>query len=95
MAQIDESDRRTLDQKRFRVDTTINVAHILTTIALVMSIFSWGTDLKATVLRHNSEIDEIKNNLREDRSVVRDELREINRKIDKIADRVGAARVAQ
>lgn len=86
----DISERRGLDQRRFRVDTTINVAHILTTIALVMSIFSWGSDLKATVQRHDAEIADVKFSIREDRNALREELREINRKVDKIADRVGA-----
>ena len=83
-------DRREIDQRRFRIDTTVNVAHILTTIALVGSILSWGSDMKAAVQRHDSEIAELKLTTREDRSVLREELREINRKVDKIADRVGA-----
>lgn len=83
-------DRREIDQRRFRIDTTVNVAHILTTIALVGSILSWGSDMKATVQRHDSEIAELKLTMREDRAVLREELREINRKVDKIADRVGA-----
>lgn len=83
-------DRREIDQRRFRIDTTVNVAHILTTIALVGSILSWGSDMKATVQRHDSEIAELKLTTREDRTVLREELREINRKVDRIADRVGA-----
>lgn len=83
-------DRREIDQRRFRIDTTVNVAHILTTIALVGSILSWGSDMKAAVQRHDSEIAELKLTMREDRTVLREELREINRKVDKIADRVGA-----
>ena len=83
-------DRREIDQRRFRIDTTVNVAHILTTIALVGSILSWGSDMQAAVQRHDSEIAELKLTTREDRSVLREELREINRKVDRIADRVGA-----
>lgn len=86
----EELDRREIDQRRFRIDTTVNVAHILTTIALVGSILSWGSDMKAAVQRHDSEIAELKLTTREDRSVLREELREINRKVDRIADRVGA-----
>lgn len=83
-------DRRAIDKTRFKVDTTINIAHILTTIALVLSIFSWGSDLKSAVQRHDSEIAELKLTTREDRTILREELREINRKVDKIAERVGA-----
>lgn len=53
-------DRREIDSRRFRIDTTVNVAHILTTIALVGSILSWGSDMKAAVQRHDSEIAELK-----------------------------------
>lgn len=83
-------DRRAIDKARFKVDTTINIAHILTTIALVLSIFSWGSDLKSAVQRHDSEIAELKLSTREDRGILRDELREINRKVDRIAERIGA-----
>ena len=81
-------ERRTIDQTRFRVDTTINIAHILTTIALVLSIFSWGSDLKSTVQRHESEIQAVTRDVREDRGILREELREINRKMDRIVERV-------
>lgn len=84
------NDRRAIDKARFRIDTTVNIAHILTTIAMVMAIFSWGSDLKSAVQRHDSEISELKITTREDRAILRDEFREINRKVDKIAERVGA-----
>lgn len=85
-----EPDRRTIDRARFRVDTTINIAHILTTVAMIMAVMSWGSDLRATVQRHDGEIADIKQNMRDDRQVLREELREIDRKIGKIAERVGA-----
>ena len=50
------NDRRAIDKARFRIDTTVNIAHIPTTIAMVMAIFSWGSDLKSAVQRHDSEI---------------------------------------
>jgi len=78
-------DRREIEKARFRIDTTVNLAHILTTMALVVSIISWGSDLKSTVLKHDSEINDLKNGLKEDRQYLREELREISRKIDKLA----------
>ena len=83
-------DRRNLDQTRFRVETTVTITHILTTIALVFSIFSWGTDVKSMVSRHDIEIQDLKSNMRYDREVLRSELRELNQKIDRISERVGA-----
>ena len=80
------NDRREIDKARFRIDTTVNLAHILTTVALVVSIISWGSDLKSTVLKHDGDIADIKATLRDDRAYLREELREINRKIDKLVD---------
>lgn len=83
-------DRREIEQRRFKIDTTFGIAHILTTLAMLFTIISWGTDIKSMVQRHDSEIAELKLTTREDRTVLREELREITRKVDRIADRVGA-----
>jgi hypothetical protein len=85
-----QSDRQAFEQKRFRFDTTIGIAHILTTVALVFAIFSWGADLKATVQKHEFEIADIKTGMRYDRDLMRQDFLELNRKIDRISDRVGA-----
>lgn len=77
-------DRREIDRNRFKIDTTVNIAHIITTVVLMVSIVSWGADMKAMVQRHDSEIQDVKGALKDDRAILRDELREINRKIDKI-----------
>ena len=77
-------DRRELEQKRFRMDTGVNIAHILTTIGMLVMLFSWGSGLNATDTRHTTEI----TNLKEDRLLARADLmvalQEINRKLDKI-----------
>jgi hypothetical protein len=82
----ENNDRREIEKARFRIDTTVNLAHILTTVALVVSIISWGSDLKSTVLKHEGDIVEIKASMRDDRQFLREELRDINRKIDKLVD---------
>lgn len=81
-------DRRELDKRRFHFDTTVNIAHILTTLAAIGAVLSWGHDIKATVMRHDAEIADIKTNAKEDRAFIREELREINRKMDKISERI-------
>ena len=88
-------DKRTIDRQRFRVDTTINIAHILTTIAMVFAIFSWGADLKSITQKHDFEITDLKNNARYDREVLREELRSLTNKIDRISERVGAESVSR
>lgn len=79
-------DRREIDKTRFRIDTTVNLAHILTTVGLIVAILSWGSDLKAMVQKHESDIVEIKLTLRDDRQILREELREMSRKIDKLIE---------
>jgi len=80
------NDRREIDKARFRIDTTVNLAHILTTVGLIYAVLSWGSDLKSMVMKHESDITEIKSTLRDDRQFLREELREMSRKIDKLID---------
>ena len=79
-------DRREIDQRRFRIDTTVNLAHILTTVGLIVAILSWGSDLKSMVQKHEADIVEIKMAMRDDRQILREELREMSRKIDKLIE---------
>lgn len=50
------AERRELESKRFKIDTTVNIAHILTTIGLVTAIFTWGSDVKVMLVKHETEI---------------------------------------
>lgn len=85
-----DTERRELDEKRFRIDTTVNVAHILTTVAMITIVMVFGFDMKAMVLKHESDIADIKQSRRDTQALLRDELQELNRKVDRIAERVGA-----
>ena len=84
MDQDTDIDRREIEQKRFRMDTGVNIAHILTTMGMLIMLFSWGSGLNAKDVEHTVEI----NNIKEDRLRTRIELmaalQEINRKLDKI-----------
>ena len=85
-----DTERRELDEKRFRIDTTVNVAHILTTLAMITTVMVFGFDMKAMVQKHESDIADIKQSRRDTQALLRGELQELNRKIDRIAERVGA-----
>ena len=87
------NERREIDQKRFRFDATINVAHILTTIGLLVLGFSWGQDIKTMLVRHDTEIIEIKNaraqtqnQLRNDISELKADIRALSAKVDYAID---------
>ena len=87
------TERREIDQKRFKFDATINVAHILTTVGLLILGFSWGQDIKTMLVKHDTEIAEIKlsrnNNqlqLRNDLSEIKADIRSLSAKVDYALD---------
>lgn len=75
-----------LETRRFRMDTTVNITHILTTIGLIVAIFSWGGEVKSTLIKHDGDINYLKEAHRDNTREVKEELRELNRKIDKLVD---------
>ena len=77
-------ERREMEQKRFRIDTGINIAHILTTIGLLIMLFGWGSGLNSTDAVHATEIINIKEDRIRARAELMVALQEINRKLDKI-----------
>ena len=77
-------DRREIERKRFRMDTGVNIAHILTTIGLTVMLFGWVSGLNATDAVHATEIDNIKEDRVRTRTELMVALQEINRKLDKI-----------
>lgn len=81
------SDRREIEKKRFRMDTTVNIAHILTTVGMMFALFSWGSDVKTAISNHTVEINYIKAERDRTTSETRESLREINAKIDRLIER--------
>ena len=49
-------DRREIDQKRFRFDTGINIAHILTTVGMLVMLFNWGSGVNSNLAVQAVEI---------------------------------------
>lgn len=84
----DESlERREIDKTRFRLDATINVAHILTTIGMVYALFNWGSGVNAAQAVQESKIQTMRMDRERDRSEMLQALREINNKLDRIEER--------
>ena len=77
-------ERRELEQKRFRVGTGVDIAHILTTAGMLIALFGWGSGLNAMDVKHTTEIDNIKEDRVRTRAELMAALQEINRKLDKI-----------
>lgn len=82
-------DRRSLEQKRFKIDTTVNITTIFTMLGVLTAIFTWGSDIRAMVVRHETQIAELYSlNTRNDEfqrtqfSELKTDIRELNNKID-------------
>lgn len=82
-----DEERRELDQKRFRFETSVNFAHILTTIGMLIALFKWGSDLNATVLTHATIIAQLREDRNRAEQDVREQLRLINAKVDRLIER--------
>ena len=87
MESQEEIDRRDIDKKRFRFDAGINVAHILTTLAMIYSLFSWGSGVNSAQAVQASRIDNVERSRDRDRAETLAALSEINRKLDRLAEK--------
>lgn len=85
--ELDDTDRRDIDKKRFRFDAGINIAHILTTLAMVYSLFSWGSGVNSAQAVQADRIQTLKVDRERDRAETLQALSEINRKLDRLADK--------
>ena len=81
-----DSDRRDIDRKRFKFDAGINIAHILTTLAMVFALFNWGSGVNSAIAIQNVEIQNIKSDRTRERGETLQALLEINRKLDHISE---------
>ena len=81
-------ERRDMDNKRFKIDTTVNVAHILTTLGLVTAIFTWGSDVKSMLAKHDVEIAEIKQNNSHNNNLIQSRLDDLKIDIRALSEKV-------
>lgn len=87
MDDTDDSDRRDIDRKRFRLDTTINIAHILATLSMIYTLFSWGSGVNSAQAVQADRIATLKADRERDRVETLQALSDINQKLDRLADK--------
>ena len=85
--QIFKGERKVLSIGKIRFDDTLNVAHILTTIGMMVALFNWGSNVNSSLAVQSVEIAEIKQGRLQSRAELLLALAEINRKLDKLAER--------
>ena len=76
------SDRREIESKRFKFDAAVNIGHILTTLAMALALFSWGSNVNSSVAIVKVEVQNIKDARAVSRQETLQALIEINRKLD-------------
>lgn len=84
---VDEEDSGQDSKNKLTIDTRINIAHIFTTIIMVVAIFSGWTDVKMIIATNTAEIANIKTERSRDAAELRDSVRELNLKVDRLIER--------
>ena len=75
-------ERRTLDKSRFRIDTTVSLSLIVSTLGMAYAVFAWGGDLKTAQAVQGSAVQNMKADYDRDRAETLQALRDINKKLD-------------
>lgn len=77
----------TIDRRKRSFDTTINVAHILTTIGAIVAVFNWAADIKTTIATNMTEIAHLKEERMREAEELKESIKELNKKIDRLIER--------
>lgn len=87
------------DEKRWHIDKTVNLAHVLTTMGLIAALFAWGGDVdKRIALLEEQKIVQRALDMQQDEqaraavSLLREEIRDIGRKLDRLNETVSHGR---
>ena len=87
MEEFDDTERRDIDKKRFKLDASINIAHIFATLGMVFTLFNWGSGVNSAQAVQADRIETLKADRERDRTETLQALAEINRKLDRLADK--------
>ena len=82
----DQHNRRESDGG-FSLSTAFNITHILATLGLIISMFSWATDVKTVIATNTAEIANLKAERVRDSSELRTTVREIDAKVTRLLER--------
>ena len=84
-----------VDRRHWHLDKTISVGHLLSTLIIAISIFSWASSLDRRVEQNaqnvvflGEKIDRDRQELARVRDQVSTNYREMNRKLDRILERM-------
>jgi len=84
------------DRKNWHLDKTISVGHLLSTVVIAISLFSWASAVDRRVEQNAQAIkyltkEQIEGQFRLDalRSEIKTDLRAINAKLDRLIERQG------
>lgn len=82
-----------VNEKRWHIDKTINLAHVLTTMGLIAALFAWGGDVdKRIALLEDNRVDQKAIDRQQDEQVraavllLREELRDVGHKLDRLSE---------
>ncbi|WP_233252281.1 hypothetical protein [Saccharospirillum sp. MSK14-1] len=86
----------TSDRRHWHVDKSVSVGHILTTLLIAVSAFSWGSAVDQRVASNAQAIQYLSESINDTnsrfdtyRSDIRQDLRDINAKLDRIIESQG------
>ena len=82
----DQHNRRENDGK-FSVSTAFNITHILATVGLIVSMFSWATEVKTIIATNTAEITNLKSERIRETAELRTTVREIDAKVTRLLER--------
>lgn len=95
------------DPRHWHLDKRLNISHLLTTFAMAASIMWWGAAMdrrvavleearqqqRATDERQDADLYRTLTAMKEESRLLRDELRETTRKLDRLIERIPNAHV--
>ena len=82
----DQHNRRKSDNK-FSVSAAFNITHIIATIGLIVSMFSWATEVKTIIATNTAEIANLKAERIRETAELRTTVREIDAKVTRLLER--------
>lgn len=81
------------NEKRWRIDKTINLAHVLTTMGLIAVLFAWGgnVDKRIALLEDNRVVQKAIDMQQDEQTraavlLLREELRDVGHKLDRLSE---------
>jgi len=75
------------EKEHWHMKKEVNVAHVITTVAMVVSCFWFFSDLDKRIASNTTEIEHIKTQRTEDQRRIEKSLDSINKKLDRILEK--------